>query len=54
MGNDHDHALGSTYFKLFGKGMSRGPDLHLGQAYGHKKTHELSKHVPPLKQLYVS
>jgi len=37
MGNDHDHALGSTYFKLFGKGMSRAPDLHLGQAYGHKK-----------------
>ena len=21
------------------QGMSRGPDLHLGQAYGHKKTH---------------
>ena len=37
MGNDHDHGLGSTYFKLFGKGMSRAPDLHLGQAYGHTK-----------------
>ena len=30
-------ALGSTYFKLFGKGMSRTADLHLGQACGHKK-----------------
>ena len=35
----------------FGKVISKALDLHTGQAYDQKKKHELSRHVPPLKQL---
>ena len=50
------HALGSIYILslspkfYFGKGISKALDLHTGQAYDQKENHQLSRHVPPLKQ----